>query len=56
MKPLDEIEAILAEIERLDAESGGQFRQAEDREAFDLAARIERKMAQGVNSQTTAAA
>lgn len=43
---LSRIEAIMADIERIDRESGGQFRQAEDREAFDIAARIERKMAQ----------
>jgi hypothetical protein len=42
--PLRRIEAILAEIERLDAETGGQFREEYDREAFDIAARIERKM------------
>jgi hypothetical protein len=41
---LRRIEAILAEIERLDAELGGQFREEGDREAFDVAARIERKM------------
>jgi hypothetical protein len=40
------IEALLAEIEALDRATGGQFRQAEDREAFDIAARIERKMLQ----------
>lgn len=42
---LSRIEAILDEIERLDRESGGAFRQAEDREAFDVASRIQRKMA-----------
>lgn len=41
---LRRIEAILVEIERLDAESGGQFREEGDREAFDIAARIERMM------------
>jgi len=41
---LDHIEAMLAEIERLDAESGGRYRQASDREAYDIACRIERKM------------
>lgn len=46
MKALDEIEAILSEIEKMDAQSGGRFRQAEDREAYDIAARIERKMQQ----------
>ncbi len=46
MRPLDRIEAILAEIEKLDQETKGQFRQAEDKEAFDVAARIERKMRQ----------
>jgi hypothetical protein len=58
---LSRIEAIMADIERIDRESGGRFRQAEDREAFDIAARIERKMAQcfkrdcaseGVSTQT----
>lgn len=43
---LSRIEAIVAEIERLDRESRGQFREAQDREAFDLAARIERNMLQ----------
>lgn len=42
------IEAIVAEIERLDAASGGKFRQSEDREAHDIAARIERKMSQQI--------
>ena len=41
---LRRIEAILAEIETLDAESGGQFREEGDRETFDIAARIERMM------------
>lgn len=41
---LRRIEVILADIERLDAESGGQFRQSDDREAFDIASRIERLM------------
>jgi hypothetical protein len=50
VKNLDEIDAILSDIERLDAMTGGQFRQAEDREAFDIAARIERKMRQRVKS------
>ena len=43
---LTRIEAILAEIERLDRESKGRFRQASDREAFDLVCSIERKMQQ----------
>jgi hypothetical protein len=42
---LARIDAILSEIERLDRETKGQFRQASDREAYDLARRIERKMA-----------
>lgn len=41
---LSRIEAILAEIERLDAESSGKFREEYDRDAFDTAARIERMM------------
>lgn len=40
----------MTDIERIDRESGGQFRQAEDREAFDIIARIERKMAQKFKS------
>ncbi len=47
---LSRIEAIMADIERSDRETGGQFRQAEDREAFDVASRIERKMAQKFKS------
>lgn len=42
---LRRIEAILSEIEQLDRESGGAFRQIEDREAHDVAARIQRTMA-----------
>jgi hypothetical protein len=41
---LRRIEAILAEIEHLEAETGGKFREEGDREAFDIAARIERRM------------
>jgi hypothetical protein len=41
---LRRIEAILAEIEHLEAETGGKFREEGDREAFDIAARIERMM------------
>lgn len=41
---LSRIEAILNEIDQLDADSNGQFRQASDREANQIAARIERKM------------
>lgn len=41
---LSRIEVILAEIETADRASAGQFRESEDREAFDIAARIERKM------------
>lgn len=52
-KALARIEAILSEIEALDAASGGAFRQASDREAFDTAARIERRMAR--NRQREAA-
>lgn len=46
MNALDKIEAILAEIEQLDAATSGKYRQASDREAHDTAARIERKMMQ----------
>lgn len=38
------IENILGEIEHLDAATNGQFREATDREAFDVASRIERQM------------
>lgn len=38
------IEAILADIERLDRESGGNFRQTSDMETAQIVARIERKM------------
>lgn len=43
---LTQIERILDEIEALDRATNGRFRQAEDREAFDLASRIERQMRQ----------
>jgi hypothetical protein len=43
---LSNIEAIIEEIERLDRESSGQFRQALDRECYDTVCRIERKRAQ----------
>lgn len=43
---LTEIEKILTEIELLDRASNGRFRQAEDREAFDVVARIERQTRQ----------
>ena len=41
---LGRIEAIVSEIEELDAATACQFRQAEDQEAFYIASRIERKM------------
>lgn len=41
---LARVEAILSEIEALEAASGGQFRQASDSEPLDIANRIERKM------------
>jgi hypothetical protein len=41
---LGEIEAILHEIEKLDAATQGQFRQIEDREASTIVSRICRKM------------
>ena len=43
---LANIEAILSEIEMLDAASKGRFRQSSDRECFDIVCRIERKMQQ----------
>ena len=45
---LDRIEAILAEIEALDAASNGKLRQSSDRECFDVACRIERQMQQAL--------
>ena len=47
---LTNLEAITAEIERFDAASGGRFRQADDREAHDIVARIERKLCQCVKN------
>ena len=49
-KRLAAIEQIMSDIEELDRGTDGKFRQAEDREAFDIAARIERMMIQKVNS------
>lgn len=49
MSVLARIEAIVAEIERLDAMTNGQFRDESDREAFDIVCRIERRMLQNVN-------
>ena len=51
MIALDRIEAILAEIEQLDAATNGQFRQADDREALDIVSRIERKLRGRTNSE-----
>lgn len=45
---LDRIEAILNEIEGLDAATKGQFRQVGDCEAFAVASRIERKMRRNI--------
>ena len=45
-KHLDRIEAVLADIERLEAATGGKFHEAGDREAYDTACRVERKMRQ----------
>lgn len=50
-KTLARIEQIVADIESVDRSTGGKFRQAEDREAFDIIARIQRKMAQKVEVQ-----
>jgi hypothetical protein len=41
---LSRIEAILSDLEALDAETGGIYRQPSDREAFDVVTRIERAM------------
>jgi hypothetical protein len=46
------IEAILADIERLDAETHGQFRQASDREATDTLRRIIRRLGHGNTEDT----
>lgn len=43
---LDRIEAILADIEKLDIASGGKLREPSDRECFDVVCRIERQMQQ----------
>jgi hypothetical protein len=48
---LSRIEQIVAEIEALDAASKGQFRQASDREAYDIACQIERRMQQAAGQQ-----
>jgi len=40
---LDRIEIIIGEIEELDRQTGGQYRQASDREASDIIARMMRK-------------
>ena len=50
---LRRLEAMLDEIEALDRASNGAFRQASDREAYDLAARIERKMLQKLKTGET---
>lgn len=50
MSALDQIEAMLAEIERVDRESGGRFREPDDREAYDIVSRLQRKMRQNVAS------
>lgn len=42
---LARIEAILTEIERLDRELGGIYREPSDREALRIASRIERRIA-----------
>ncbi len=50
-----EILAIVADIERLDRETKGQFRQASDREALDIVSRIERKLSRRLASKGNAA-
>lgn len=45
-KSLDRIDAILAEIERLDVATGGQYRQESDKEALNIVRKIERKVLQ----------
>ena len=47
---LGRIEEIVSDIQRLDAETKGKFRQASDRESFDLVCSIERKMQQKVEA------
>ena len=41
---LSRIEAIVAELEQLDSDTGGHFRQPSDLEAGQIVRRIERKM------------
>ena len=43
-KHLDMIEILLADIERVDAITGGKYRQTEDREALDIVLRALRKL------------
>lgn len=43
---LARIEAILSDVETLERETGGIYRQASDHEALKVAERIERRMAQ----------
>lgn len=45
---LDRIEAILAEIEKLDRSLGGQARQESDRQALLTVNRIERRMRRNI--------
>lgn len=52
---LRRLDAILAEIDAIDCASAGAFRQASDREAFNVAARIERKMQQNQGKTERAA-
>lgn len=44
---LSNIEAILSDVERLERETEGIYRQASDFEAYDVVCRIERKMREG---------
>lgn len=42
--PLSSIEAILAEIEQIDIQTKGKFRQASDNEAYEIISQIEQKV------------
>lgn len=46
----NEIDAILADIERLECATNGRFHQAHDREALDIVSRALRKARQNVTS------
>jgi len=49
---LARIEAILSDVEALERETGGIYRQPSDREALEIADRIERRMGECRNVAT----